>query len=205
MTDRIYRTYRSFLQKYLHLSDLLVAQGFSWFIPGFIQPFHALVILFLHLRDCSHSDEESWLSQSLVDQIFQIRMNHILRWSDIPVEAILTANKRDVATLPKSNPRYRMLWNLRENVWGRHGCPIPIIEEPVQEISQKDTAMQPRTTNEDDIGKADAPVNLITCGDQASIADSPTADVLDDLLNTDPMDLLDWHDCESASDGLFAT
>ena len=129
----------------------------------------------------------------------------MLRWSDIPIQAMMTANKRDSATLPKSNPRYRMLWNLRQNVWQKLGWPIPITEEAVRESWQKDTAMQQRTTNEDIIGKADASVNPTTCGDQASIADNSMADVLDDLLNNDPMDLFDWHDWESASDGFFAT
>ena len=64
--------------------------------------------------------------------------------------------------------------------------------------------MQQRTTTNE--GSADASVNPTTYGgDQTSVADDNSmADVLDNLLNNDPMDLLDWHDWESASDGFFA-
>ena len=104
-------------------------------------------------------------------------------------------------------------------MWQKLGWPIPITEEAFRESWQNDAAMmmlqqQQRTTttttgNEvSNIGRADgALVNPpITCGgDQASvIADNSMADVLDNFLNTDPMDLLDWRDWESASEGFFA-
>ncbi len=165
-------------------------------MPGFIQPFHALIILLLHLSACSHLDEESRLSQDLVDQIFKLRINHMLRWSDAPTRATMTGDKK-AETLQKSNPRYRMLWNLRERVWHKVGWRIPS-SEAVRGSLQTDTAMQ--ATNETN------PRTAILANppryDYGTEDDTMTG-ALDNLLNSDPMDLLQWDEWESNSAELF--
>lgn len=165
-------------------------------MPGFIQPLHALIILLLHLSACSHLDEESRLSQDLVDQIFKLRVNHMLRWSDAQTRATMTGDKK-AETLQKSNPRYRMLRNLRERVWHKVGWQIPS-SEAGQGSSQTDTAMQGTSeNNHPTAASANTPRY-----DNGTEDDTMTA-ALDNILSSDPMDMLQWDEWESISAGLF--
>ena len=143
-------------------------------------------------------DEESRLSQVIVDQIFDLRVNHILQWTDAPTRAMITGVEKD-EPLQKSNPRYRMLWKLRERVWHKVGWPI-LGTEAVRESLQIDTAMQ--GTNKD-ISHTAASVAPPQYDNRRE--DNVMTAALDELLNSDPMDLLQWDEWVSISAESFVT
>lgn len=160
-------------------------------MPGFIQPLHALIILLLHLSGCTHLDEESRLSQDLVDQVFKLRVNHMLKWNDAVKRALMTGDAK------APNPRYRILRNLRERVWHKLGWQIPS-GEAFRGSLQTDTAMQGTI---EETPCAAASVNSLLYEDGKE-DDTMTA-ALDNILNSDPMDMLQWDEWESISAGLF--
>ena len=101
-------------------------------------------------------------------------------------------------TLQMSNPRYRMLRNLRERVWHKVGWQIPS-GEAVRGSLQTDTVMQ-RTNEENPRTAASA---RTTRDDDDGTEDDTMTAALDNLLNSDPMDMLQWDEWESISAGLF--
>ena len=109
---------------------------------------------------------------------------------------MITGGEQD-ETLQKSNPRYRMLWKLRERVWHKVGWPIPN-NETVRGSLPMDTAMQ-RTIQEHSHTAASATPPQYEGGTDD---DTMTA-ALDDLFSSDPMDLLQWDEWESISAGSF--
>ncbi len=122
-------TARSFLRNYLALVGLGKGIGFGWFVPGFLQPLHALVILLKHLSGCSNHESESLAgSYDLITQVIDARREWIMRGPIRPLPAQLmpgsgTPSVTGGLRLRMTDPRYRMLWTLKEEVWQKFGWP----------------------------------------------------------------------------------
>ena len=151
----------------------------------------------MHLSTCSQLDEESRLSQDLVDQIFSLRVNRMLSIGSVPVRAMMMEDEKDKMS-QKSNPRYRILWNLRKRVWQKVGWSMPSYEA-VQGGLEVDTATQ--ETNEETSSTAASEIPL-QYRDESE--DSTMMAALDNiLLTSDPLDLSQWDDWESITAGFF--
>lgn len=148
----------------------------------------------MHLSGCSELDEESRLSQDLVDQVFGLRVNHMLRYSHVSIKAVMTGHERD-ETSQKYNARYRMLWKLRKRVWHKVGWPIPS-HESTQDHVPADRPRQAMTY------EATVRAASESVGQHPDGTDKNT---VDDFLNSDPMDLLQWDEWESITAGFFMT
>ena len=90
-----------------------------------------------------------------------------------------------------------MLRNLRESVWHKIGWQVPC-SEAVRGSLQTDTATQ--GMNEEN-PRITASAN--TSGDDDGTEDDTMTAALDNLLNSDPLDMLQWDEWESISAGLF--
>ena len=197
MLDKIYNsphsTSRSFLQTYMNISNLSKSHGLSWYVPGLIQPFHALIILLMHLNSCSRLEEETDLGQDLVNQVFSVRFEHMITWSDIPVRAIMLEEERPGNT-PMSNPRYKVLWDLRRKVWQKLGWSWPSVKA-LQRDLMSSTSMQ--QANDRAYAQA-AKKNTSPHDDE--YGGSPIMAALDDeLLHSDPMDFFKWNEWNPSS------
>lgn len=149
----------------------------------------------MHLSACSHLDEESRLSQDLVDQIFSLRVNRILSMNNVSVRAMMTEDENS-ETSQKSNPRYRILWDLRKRVWHKVGWSLPSYEAAPGAL-EADMAMQ--ETNEEAFPPAASEIPSQCCEETE---DSTVMTALDNiLLAGDPMDLLQWDEWESLTAG----
>ncbi|QKX58294.1 uncharacterized protein TRUGW13939_05416 [Talaromyces rugulosus] len=121
-------TARSFLRIYLDLIQIGRDIAFEWFIPGFIQPIHALMILLKHLSGCSDPEcENSEKTHELLTQVIDRRREWIMRGPIRPLPRKLMLGSETISTrvgvsvTPMTDPRYRMLWTLKEEVWRRFG------------------------------------------------------------------------------------
>lgn len=114
------RTARSFLAKFLKLATLSQPLGYNWFVPGLIQPIHALMILLVHLEGCICPDEEAALSRDLIDKVFSLRVDRILNGDD----AINFMTTR-FSNLRHHNSRYLALITLKTRVWQKLGWSTP--------------------------------------------------------------------------------
>jgi hypothetical protein len=99
------------------LSTLPSHSHFAWFIPGLIQPLHALVILLMHISTCCNIAEEESLSRSLINDIICMRVNHILNGDVVPKKMRLRVDSQPQRT----NPRHLIMVNLRKRVWKKVG------------------------------------------------------------------------------------
>jgi hypothetical protein len=120
------------------------AANLSWFVPGIVQPIHALMILLLHLSTCEKRDEEGIKSRELVDQTFGLRRNRILSGIILP----LGAHMGNIRARPHSNSRYSALLMLRTRVWQKFGWPIPDVQvsiglDATSETHGTDSGMPP--------------------------------------------------------------
>lgn len=129
-------TARSFLRSYLDLIQIGRDLAFEWFIPGLIQPIHALMILLKHLSGCSDPEcEISEQTYELLTQVIDIRREWIMRGPVRLLPRKLMLGSENTSTdgasgILMTDPRYRMLWTLKEEVWRRFGwvatiTPIP--------------------------------------------------------------------------------
>lgn len=124
-------TARSFLRNYLDLIKLGRGIGYGWFAPGFLQPLHALVILLKHLSVCTNRESESSAgSYDLITQVIHSRREWIMRGSIRPLPPRLMPGLMSNSegrspdggsVIALTDPRYRMLWTLKERVWQRFG------------------------------------------------------------------------------------
>jgi hypothetical protein len=126
-------TARSFLRSYLDLIQIGRDIAFEWFIPGFIQPIHALMILLKHLSGCSNPEcENSEKTYELLTQVIDRRREWIMRGPIRPLPRKLmlgseTLSTHGVSVTRMTDPRYRMLWAMKEEVWRRFGWTATII------------------------------------------------------------------------------
>lgn len=96
--------------------------GYNWFIPGVIQPLHALIILLVHLDGCMCPNEEARLSRDLVDQVFNLRLGRILTG-----DTSINPTTPRFINLRQHNSRYMALITLKTRVWQKLGWSNPYI------------------------------------------------------------------------------
>lgn len=94
--------------------------GYNWFVPGLIQPLHALIILLVHLDGCMCPGVEASLSRDLVDQVFNLRLGRILT-GDISINPTTPR----FINLRQHNSRYMALTTLKTRVWQKLGWSNP--------------------------------------------------------------------------------
>lgn len=127
--DYYCRTSRSFLERFLRLASLSQLLGCTWFVPGLIQPIHALMILLVHLDGCICPEEEAILSRDLIDQVFSLRLSSILRGG-----TSINSTAPRFNNLRQHNSRYFALTSLKTRVWQKLGwsttpCPTNLVAE----------------------------------------------------------------------------
>lgn len=110
---------RSFLDEYTYLAGLSTQRGLQWFLPGFIHPSQALMILLLHLTSCTDIANEARLgSQQLVDRVFDLLGNRPqegrVTWSSVE-------HAQSRGTSRKPHLIHELLAKLRQRVWQRAG------------------------------------------------------------------------------------
>ncbi|RFU29504.1 hypothetical protein B7463_g6843, partial [Scytalidium lignicola] len=124
--SEVVRTSRSFLENFLKLAILSQNLGFSWFVPGLIQPIHALMILLVHLDGCPCPDEEAILSKDLIDQVFNFRLSRILNGSSASISFMIAR----CSNIHQYNSRYIALTTLKRRVWQKLGWSTPYRHNP---------------------------------------------------------------------------
>jgi len=137
----VFRSCRSFLAEYLRLAQLSKNNGFEWFLPGFVHPLQAMMILLLHLTSCANLPyEESLQSVSLLAEVFELVGNRLQQGGVVSsnVDAAESQGRSD-----KANLIYCLLAKLRYRVWKRAGwqnsrpsegpgCPIENLTEAIK-------------------------------------------------------------------------
>ena len=126
--SEVVSTARNFLKTYISLSNKSIPCGFQWFVPGLLQPFHALAILLLHLTRCPNLLQEMDDSFELLQEVFSLRRRWInaglVTTSIVHGSAPATgARRQDERTHGRGNPRYRWLIELKEQVWSKFDWP----------------------------------------------------------------------------------
>jgi len=141
-----------FLASYLRLAQLSKNNGFQWFLPGFVHPLQAIMILLLHLTSCTKLHyEESLQSASLLAEVFELvgnrqQQGHVVSSN---ADAAKSQGKSD-----KANLIYCFLAKLRDRVWkragwehsspgGGHGCPIEDLTEAIK-FARSDDILEPQ-------------------------------------------------------------
>jgi hypothetical protein len=188
------RTARSFLESYIRLANMSAESSFAWFVPGFVQPIHALMILLTHLSSCSAIDEENGLSRELIQKTMGLRMKRILNGSIFPLRNMFTQGNRRP---DGANPRYRNLWILSRKVWEKNGWLFPR-QCPDDSLSER--PREPATLNFDATIDADKNVRLDDANGSDLLFHHP-----ENILTGELMDQLSWDEWESLSAGFFST
>lgn len=116
--DDTTRTSQSFLENFLRLAKLSQTLGFSWFIPGLVQPLHALLILLVHLDACPCTNEEHILTRDLIDQAFNLRLGRLLEGSNTSI----SFTPARINGHQQHNSRYIALTRLKTRVWQKLSC-----------------------------------------------------------------------------------
>jgi hypothetical protein len=207
----INRTARSFLAHYLHLCtinncDGATIQPFSWFIPGLVQPLHALIILLAHLLSCKDIGSEAVLSRGLIDDVLSLRVDWILRGSVLPTKAGLPAHSHTIRT----NPRYLILVDLRKRVWSKLGWDKDGLgKDPWGgRLDHHETAQTTHAEFEAVSEFADAPkpdsVDQDYKGDGDKGLDATMVEA-ESLWDGDPLDMMQWDEWDELTQGLFAS
>ena len=110
------RACRSFLIEYISLGKISTNRGIQWFVPGFVHPLQAVMILLLHLSSCpALLYEEQLRSKHLLEQSFdleELRLQQRQPSSDVDIENPRSPSK-------KANRVYCLLMKLRHRVWQR--------------------------------------------------------------------------------------
>lgn len=165
-------TARSFLRSYLELIHLGQDIALEWFIPGFIQPIHALLITLKHLTGCSDPEcESSQKTYELLTQVIDIRREWIMRGPIRPLPRKLMLGSESHSTDGTSvtlmtDPRYRLLWALKEEVWRRFGwltTASATIDDGVSEYSSG-IYNKKRKNNDDEKGQEPSSLSLCEAG-----------------------------------------
>ncbi|KAE8441557.1 hypothetical protein EG329_004676 [Mollisiaceae sp. DMI_Dod_QoI] len=206
--SKIVRTARSFLQHYLTLSSLSNPHS-SWFLPGLIQPLHALIILLMHLSTCTNVCSEESLSRSLLDDVFELRVSRILAGTVVAEKAMIHGEQRP----QRSNTRYSMLVELRAKVWKKLGWDkdgkgkdpwggmLIDEDEDTDEVAAEEVECQ-------DLG-----MDGILIGAKGEVQENqePSAACEDSQLDNfgdpgeDPLDMFHWDKWEGLAEGLFVS
>ncbi|KUJ10476.1 uncharacterized protein LY89DRAFT_262461 [Mollisia scopiformis] len=194
--SEVVRTARSFLHHYLTLSASSNSH-FSWFLPGLVQPLHAMIILLMHLSSCTHIYSEESLSRSLLDDVFELRISRIRAGSIISEKAKIKGEM-----LPqRSNKRYSMLVDLRMRVWKRLGWDRNGRgKDPFCGRLDDEDGQRAETSGEEGI-------NDVAKGGQEDSTDSMNSYMvgIEDLMAEDPMDMFHWDKWEGLTEGLFVS
>jgi hypothetical protein len=178
---------------------------FSWFIPGLIQPLHALIILLMHLSTCANIGDED-RSRYLLDQTMTVRVNRILNGSVVPTKALLRGDCHP----QRANPRYLILVELRKRVWKKVGWDVD---------GKGRDPWAGRRAEEEVVGGGEDEVVLgqnlevETSHEEAKLEEPNGAwdayettglESLDNILAGDPMDMFQWDEWESLASDFFA-
>ena len=130
-----------FLEEYLRLANICVQNGFQWFLPGFVHPLQAMMILLLHLTSCSALHfEEDLRSKQLLIEVFELVGNRLQQGRLVSLNADI-ANSQGRSD--KASLIYCLLAKLRHRVWERaawqspppHGgqdCPLENLTEAIE-------------------------------------------------------------------------
>jgi len=199
------------LTHYLHLctinnSDGATIQPFSWFVPGLVQPLHALIILLAHLLSCKDIASEAVLSRGLLDDVFSLRVDWILRGSVFPTKAGHPVHGHTVRT----NPRYLILVDLRKRVWSKLGWDKDGLgKDPWSgRLDHYEKAQTPNA--ELDVGSEPTEVARPDSRDQdhqggiEKDQDTTTVEA-EGLWDGDPLYMMQWDEWDELTQGLFAS
>ena len=185
-----HRSCLRFLKEYINQARLCSQNGFQWFLPGFVHPLQAMMILLLHLTICSDLHyEESRHSNSILADIFELVGNRLQQgW--------LVSSTVDTIGFPDSSDKadliYCLLAKLRYRVWkraawldsfpqGDHGCPIEDLTEAIK-------FARPWKLQEQESRTSSAPSN------------SEMVPRLRGTLSTELLDETDWNQCDDLFD-----
>jgi hypothetical protein len=207
----VHRTARSFLTHYLHLCtiskcDDSTTQQFSWFIPGLVQPLHALIILLAHLLSCKDIGSEAVLSRDLLDNVLSLRVDWILRGSVLPSKVGLPAHGHTIRT----NPRYLILVDLRKRVWSKLGWDKDGLgKDPWGgRLDNHEITQTPNAELEVGSTPANVPRPGSVGQDHKSDGDKgpdTTMEEAEGLWDGDPLDMMQWDEWDELTQGLFAS
>ncbi|KAG0649374.1 Transcription factor yanR, partial [Hyphodiscus hymeniophilus] len=200
--SEVINTVRSFLTTYLQLSTVPTMTHFSWFMPGLIQPIHAVIILLMHLSTCPNISEEE-PSRYLLDHIFRLRVNHILKGSAVPAKPLLRGDSHP----RRSNPRYVIMVELRKRVWKNAGWDS-------DGKGFDPWAGKNAMGDVDEGGGNELVPDPQPCGGDPAVSDhmslsydiseSTGLEDLDKLLAGDPMDMFQWDELDYLASDFFA-
>ena len=205
------RTSRSFLAHYIYLSTLPSSRQFFWFIPGLIQPLHALIILLLHLSACTHIVEEETLSRTLLDSSMGLRVDRIMKGSTLPVGAVIRADDQ----LQRGNPRYLILKELRKRVWRKVGWDRDgkgvdpwhgrleleeVVEGGFKDVTKDTYSGQSEVEGASNEAQLRGGLNEEWFGEESmNLVD------FDSVMTGDPSDMFQWDEWESLTSEFFAS
>ncbi|CZR62627.1 uncharacterized protein PAC_12524 [Phialocephala subalpina] len=193
--SEIVRTARSFLTNYLKLS--ILSPNLSWFLPGLIQPLHALIILLMHLSTCTDICSEESLSRSLLDDVFELRVSRILAGTIISEKARINSEK-----IPqRANSRYSMLVELRARIWKRCGWDRDGKGKDPWGGRLDDFDEDEDATKEAAEGVTD--VELKDGLQSSLLSESFQPQSIGDLMDEDPLNMFQWDKWEGLTEGLF--
>jgi hypothetical protein len=210
MTNLENSTARSFIANYIALSTLPTHAHLRWFIPGLIQPLHAIVILLMHLSTCSDLPSEELSSRRLIDDTLRLRVNHILKGNRMTRSGGIDHPQR-------ANPRYLIMVNLRKSVWKKIGweddgksedpwagkkregpCGVASGEEGERgatDVSRRENGSTERDTALPDVESW----NTWFAGNNDTGLEN-----LDAMLTGDPLDMFQWDEWDSLTSDFFA-
>jgi hypothetical protein len=210
--SEVVQTARSFLTHYLKLA-CLPRQKLAWFVPGLIQPLHALLILLMHISTCPCIAEEEILSRELLDSVFCLRINMIMKESKSKVPE---DGKPRIGGGGEGlrNPRYLVLVELRRRVWkkvgwegdGRGADPwggrldrLDVDGEENVQAEDVDVSAQKDVEN----GVENGDLNDWNGGGIGDMMDITGFEGLESILAGDPLDMLQWDEWESLASEFF--
>lgn len=176
----VFRSSRRFLEEYLRQAYLCTQHGFQWFLPGFIHPLQAMIVLLLHLTGCTNLQHEASLqSKRLLIEIFELFGNRL-------EQGRVVSSNADVAKSQDRSDKvhliYCLLAKLRNRVWDRAGwadlgggstCPMRNLAEAIDFARSEELLKQ---SNE----HTEVP------------DDSLQAFHLDDIMSIESTDQIDW-------------
>jgi len=168
-----------------------------WFIPGLVQPLHALIILLMHLSSCNSTTTESLISKQLIDRTFCLRIDHILKGTVLPPRSIpLIPSCTDLSS-SASNPRYKVLVLLYKRVWKKLGWIVDSKElhgEGLPQVKMMEKARESVELLENLVGEDHAELGL---------GNKEIEDMFEKVSAADAMDLFQWDEWEALAGGFF--
>ena len=167
----------------------------------------------MHLSTCPSIAEEEALSRNLIEDIFCMRVNHILNGELLPPNMRVGPDPAS----HRANPRHLIMINLRERVWKKVGWdddgkgvdPWGVRHAEDTENSclgtDKERAIDVDETQEDDSEPMTGLQLPEVIDGRYNVDDSTGLEELDNLLAGDPLDMFQWDEWESLTSEFFAS